>query len=206
MATAGYAASFYFTSTPSVSLTDVPMTDAGDHKNYSISDSAKRYLDRAVAVVVQTSPDGTIWTTVTTGFTLYHVDARVVFASAQPSGTQVRLASGSYFPYAALGGAHTVDFSGKMNMIDVSEFTTAGTEAYIPGLLSGQFKVSKWWIDETLDNFLIARTLLACSFVLPSGNRYDGYVWLSDTDLKADVKSAVTDDLTFQVTDEFFVA
>lgn len=206
MAVAGYSSSVLLTSPPSVPFTNAGLTDSGDHKTYTITDTTKRYLDKSVATVVQTSPDGTVWTTITTGFTLYRVGARIVFAAAQSPTLQVRLASGNYYVYATLVQAHSCDFSGKMNMIDTTQFNTAGTESWLPGTLSGTFKVGTFWINTNLSKHLTNRDLLICSFVLPSGNRYEGYVYTSDSDFKTDPKSAVTEDLTFQVTDEFFAA
>lgn len=206
MATAGYNSQVLLTSPPSVAFTNLGLTDSGDHTTYTITNQANRYLDKSVAVVVQTSPDGTTWSTITTGFVLYHVNARVVFTAAQSPTLQVRLASGNYYVYATLVQANSCDFTGKITLIDVTPFNTTGTESYLPGLLGGTFKVGTFWINTALSLHLTNRDLLICSFVLPSGNRYEGYVYASDSDLKSDVKNAVTEDLTFQITDEFFAA
>lgn len=206
MAIAGYLSQFLVTSLPSVAFTNEAMTDSGDHKTYTITNPLKRYLDKSVPVVVQTSPDGTTWTTITSGFTLFWVNARVVFAAAQPPTLSVRLASGNYFPYAQLGEAYSVECSFKDDLVDVTPFNTSGTKTFLPTLLSGEVKCSDWWVNQAMVNHLVARDLLIVSFVTPAGNRYEGYCYVGDTSLKAEVKSAVQEDLTFQLTDQFFAA
>ena len=204
MAIAAYNSQILVTSQPSVSFTNESMTDAGDHINYTLTNAAKRYLDKSVPVVVQTSPDGTTWTTITTGFTLIYAGAKVIFTSAQPASTQVRLQSGKYFAYATLATAKSCEFSAKIDMNDTTSFNTSGTYAYTPGLLNGTLKLSSWWANITRLQSAINRDLLVVSFVTPTNNRYEGYCYAQDCSLKADVKTAIPEDITFQLTDQFF--
>lgn len=202
-ATAGYNSQFLVTSTPSISTTN-EATTTSDLTTYTISTAAHRYFDKSQAVTVQTSPDGVTWTTVTTGFTLYYVNARVVFGVAQPSGTQVRFSSAYYFPYAAIGNAYNAEFAGKMDTVDTTYFNTSGTKTFTPTLISGTLKCSDWWLNETLVNHLTARDLLVVSFQTPTGARYEGFCYVSDCDLKTDVAKVIDEALTFQLTDQFF--
>jgi hypothetical protein len=149
---------------------------------------------------------GSAFATISSGFTLYYANAHVTFTVAQVQGTYVRLASGKYFPLVQVAQAHSSEFTGKVDMIDTSYFQSAGVYSYTPGLLSGTLKFDSWWMNMTMINNLVARSLLIGSFVLPSGNRYEGYLYLSDLDLKNDIKSAVDEMITCQLTDSFFAA
>ena len=56
-AQAGYNTTFNITAQPPIALTDEATTNAGDNKTYTITNSAKRYLDLNTAVVVQAKYD-----------------------------------------------------------------------------------------------------------------------------------------------------
>lgn len=147
---------------------------------------------------------GSAYATITNGFTLRSAGGIVIFGSAQAQGSFVRFHSGNYMPYSTLGNAHTAEFSGKVDMEDTTLFNTTGTHNFTPCLMSGTLKLSNWWLNEVLITNLTSRNLLVISFVSPTGARYEGYCYTSDNDLKLDVKKAVDEDLTFQLTNQFF--
>jgi hypothetical protein len=208
MAVAAYSSKIYVTSKPSISFTNEACTDAGDHKTYGITNQVKRILDKGTPVVVQSSPDGTTWTTITTGFTLRYVGAKVIFASAQSPTLHIQLLSGKYFPYATVGQANTAEFTSKVNLEDSSNFDDSanGSKTYVPTLMEAELKCGTFWLNHTRVQNLQDRDLLIGSFVLPTGRRLEGYMWTAECGIKADVGSLVTQDLTFQLTDEFFRA
>lgn len=148
---------------------------------------------------------GSGWTTVAaTTYTLKHVGAIVTFASANAQGTSVRLHSGAYYAYSSLASAHSAEFAAKVAALDVTAFNSNGTETYIGGVMGGTLKCSDWWADNTRLASLKNRDLLVVSFQTSSGRRFEGYVYGTDCSIKSDVKSAVGEDLTFQLTNEFF--
>lgn len=204
MATAAYNSSVLITSQPSISLTDEATTDSGDHKTYTISNSAKRYLDINTAVVVQLQTHGTGAFNTVTNYTLKYVGGIILFNNTNNSDDVVRIHSGAYYAYSTLGNGHAVEFSAKCNLADVTTFNTGGTESYLPTLLGGTVKFSEWWASEARLNSMMARDLLVISFVTPTGNRYEGYSYASDCGLKLDPKSAIDEDITFQLTNQFF--
>ncbi len=158
------------------------------------------------SVVIVEAQAGNTWTTITTGFTLYRANARVVFSVAQPTGTQIRFASGNYIPYTTLGEATSCEFAGKIDMLDATTFNTTGTSTYVPGLFSGTLKTGTYWINNARAASLTARDLIIVSFVAPTGNRYEGYCYASSCSIKVETKGLVTQDLEFQLTDEYFAA
>lgn len=304
-AEAAYNTTVNITAQPAISLTNEAMTDSGDKTTYTITNSAKRYLDINTAVVVQAEHDevqtvtitgaptggtftltfganttsniaynasastvqtalqalasigsgnatvtgstggpwtveftgslgnasqslitgnggsltggsspnvsiarvqaGSGWTTVSsTTYTLKHVGGIVIFNSANAQGTTVRISSGAYYAYSAFASAHSAEFAAKVNALDVTAFNSGGTETYIGGMMSGTLKCSDWWADNTRITSLTNRDLLVVSFQTASGRRFEGYVIGTDCGIKSDVKSAVGEDLTFQLTNEFF--
>jgi len=306
-AIAAYNSQIFLTSQPGVAFTNEAMTDSGDHKTFTITNQAKRYLDRVTAVVVQkandevqsititgtptggtftltfganttsalnwnatasqvqsalqalasvgagnalvtggpgpgaafqiqftaalglasqslvtttasltggTSPTVTIarvqaggaYATITAGFTLYRVNARVKFTATQPIGTHVRLSSGKYFVVTEIGQAASGEFAGKMDTAETTVFSSTPAKSYIPTLLSGTFKASTFWVNKTFVDMLLNRDLLIVAFDAAGGDKYEGYCFVSDSSLKDDPKAAITQDLSFQLTNEFFMA
>ena len=150
MATAGYNSQVLIASLPSVAFTN-EATTTSDRTTYTISNAAHRYFDKSVPVVTQTSPDGTTWTTVTVGFQLFRANARVVFTSQQPVGTQVRFQSGNYFPYAQLAEAAMCDVAFKLNAEDTTTFASAaasnGAHSFTPTTFEGTLKYGSFWVN-----------------------------------------------------------
>jgi hypothetical protein len=304
-AEAAYNTTINITAQPAVSFTNEAMTDSGDKTTYTITNSAKRYLDLNTAVVVQVEHDevqtvtvtgsptggtftltfganttstiafnasaatvqsaltalasigssnasvagsaggpwtvefvsgkgnasqslitlgtnsltggsspsvsiarvqaGSGFTTVAaTTYTLKHVGGIVIFNSANAQGTTVQLSSGAYYAYSALGSAKAADYSAKCAALDVTTYSTTGVETYLGGLLSGTLKLTDWWANQTRMTSITARDLLVLSFQTSSGRRFEGYVYATDCNIKSDVKAAVSEDLTFILTNEFF--
>lgn len=205
-ATAAYNSQFLVTAQPAIPLTDEAMTDSGDHQTYSITYTAKQYLDINTPVIIQKQTHGTgSWVTVS-NYTLKHVGAIVTFASANNNDDLIRIHSAAYYAYSALGQGHTAEAASKIAAIDVTSFNPTGVETYIGGELNGQVKFDRWWLDKLRMASLTARDLVVVSLVMPSGARYEGYAFSIDLTTKSDVKSAVGESLTFQITNEFFAS
>lgn len=307
MATAGYNATIRATSQPSVAFTD-EATSTSDQLTYSISNTAKQFFDRDVAVVTQARYDelqsvtitgtptggtfvlrfggqntsalnwnctasqmqtalqalssigsgnalvtggpgpgtafqveftgtlgytsqalitlqtnsllggssptvaiaevkaGSTWTTITSGFTLYKVYARAVFAVAQAATTQVRFHSGNYYVITTIGNASNGEFAGKVATDDTTVFSTDGSESSIPTTFSGSFKFSTFHISSARVISLKARDLLILDIQDSGGDVHTGYCWATDSNIKIDPKKANREDLTFKLTDEFYSA
>ena len=65
-------------------------------------------------------------------------------------------------------------------------------------------KYGSFWINIARAASLVARDFLIVSFQTPPGNRYEGFCYASDCNIKDDVGKVVTQDVSFQLTDEFF--
>lgn len=203
-AEAAYGVTVNITSQPAIALTNEATTDSGNHTTYTITNSVKRYLDLNTPVVVALQTGGAGPFNVVTNYTLKHVGGIITFASANGATDVVRINSGSYYAYAALASAHVADYSAKCAALDVTTFNSGGVESYIGGLLGGTLKCNDWWINTVRAASLLARDLLVLSFQTVSGRRFEGYVYATDCNIKSDVKAAVSEDLTFILTNEFF--
>jgi hypothetical protein len=140
-------------------------------------------------------------------FTLFRANARIVFTQAIP-GAVVRFHSGNYFPYAQIAEAASCEFDGKMATEDTTTFASAtassGAKSFTPTLLTGTLKYNSFWLNNARVASLVARDFLIVSFQTPPGNRYEGFCYAGDCNIKSDVGKVVTQDLVFNLTDEFF--
>jgi hypothetical protein len=158
------------------------------------------------SVAIAEVKDGSTWTTITSGFTQYNVYARVVFASAQAASTQVRFHSGAYFVFATLAYAANAEISDKMNMDDVTVFSTTGVENNIPTTQATTFKFDTVHYNSDRVKSLKARERLIIDVTMPTGDIYAGYCWTTDSNIKTEPKKANREALTFLLTDEIYAA
>lgn len=203
-AEAAYNTTINITAQPSIALSNEAMTDSGNHIIYTITNTAKRYIDLNTAVVIQKQTNGVGLFNTVTNYTFRRVGGIVTFASANNTGDVIRIQSGAYYVYATIGGAYSAEFSSKVQGLDVTEFNSNGYETWIGGLLGGTLKCSKWWLNTTRIQSFKNRDLLILSFQTASGRRFEGYVLGTECSLKGDIKSALEEELTFQLTNEFF--
>jgi len=126
-ASAGYNTTFNITAQPPIALTDEATTNAGDNKTYSITNSAKRYLDLNTAVVVQAKYDEIQTVTITGSpaggnFTLTfggNTTTTIAYnaAASAVQSALIALASigaGNATVSGSNGGPYTVEFTGSL--------------------------------------------------------------------------------------------
>jgi hypothetical protein len=205
----GYKCLVNLTSTPSVGSTDLVLTDAGDHQHFTVPlASIYRYIDRNTAVVVQTTLDGSTWTTATVGtYTLRYLTAQVVLNVALSGGTSYgcRLHTFNYYAYASIAYASDIVFAASNKMLDVTSFqgsSGTGFMQFIPGLNGGTFACKSWYPDSAATVYaahVTARDLLILSFVDPTGiHAFESYCYAKDSNWHGPVAGANDQTLNFQ--------
>jgi len=203
------------TSTPNVAMTNQALTDSGDHLTYNISNApTKRYWDRTASFVFQRSSDGTTWNAATPTSVQY-VGGLVTFASPVGGTNQVRISSGAYLPYAAIGDI--VEWAPDLDR-DTSETTCMTTNStptrwktFVGGLLGGSIKISKFLVDNTYeglvtistDDTLVASLVLDATTGLP---RLECYCKLEKDGMKVPLDDLEMEDLTFKIDGPLYLA
>lgn len=204
---AGYQASVFITSdASSVSMTNEGLTDSGDHTTYTVTNAAHRYWDDTAVPVVQTSPDGTTWTTQAANtYTVQYVGGKIIWNSAKASGTQVRLSSGGkYFAYSTFAQGNSAELDASPDMLDVSVFGGGRAKQYIPGQSGGKFSLKAFWIDGTFLQMIKDGFKLIFSMAVDGTHRYEGYSYTSGDKISTPVGGVVGEDLEFQVTGSWY--
>lgn len=205
-AAAGFLGDILITSPPSVVLpANTVLTNAlADKKTYDNPVAAQRYWDDTSPPVVQTTPDGVTWTTVTVGFTIRYLTGQVLFAVALTGATPgCRISSGGkYFPYASIGNTTNWTAQPAIKAVDATTHKGVGGSPYEDYLLTtmgATFTLNKWWInDQVFINAILARTRLIISCVDPQGGRYEAYGYIMDDAIKLAPAALVDQAITFQ--------
>lgn len=117
-------------------------TTTSDDTVYQISDPTKQVWDPTAAITVETSPDGTNWTVVNSGYKLDRLFGKVIFDTAQDPGTEVRV-SGSYLPMADVVEAYQFTFTASRANLDRTRFQHTDIERAL-GLRDATGSVGIW--------------------------------------------------------------
>lgn len=199
---AGFKANVYVTATPSVSFSNMALTDAGDHKTFSTptGSAAQRYWDETVALTVQTAPDGSTWTTQTTGFTVQWVGGIIVFTNAVTGATPSCRVSGSYMPYSVVARAKSIEINNALDILDVSDFGSSGTgwKTKLASLAGSEYKLGQWWIDTFYVSMLSTRMVVSAYSGANANQRLEGFAFIKDDSIKTAVNNAVEEAISFE--------
>ena len=196
----GSGASVLIASGAAVSFTNEATTGNAGRTAYAINDATKRYWDDTASFTVQTSPDGSTWTTATAGtYTVQHVGGIITFGSARAAGTQVRV-SGSYFTTTTVGQAS--EWSLQLTL-DTTEVSTFGStfKVYLPTKTSATGSVTEWWLDGTFAALMGSRIILSLG---TGAGRYEGYGYWNKESVKAATGDAISESLDFTFTGQVF--
>jgi len=198
----GIGAAIYVASLPSVAFTDVAANPDADYKIYTISDAAKRYWDKAVAVVVERSTDsGVTWTTVPASeYTVQHVGGKIIFAVAQAVGTLIRV-DGAYLPISQLGEAKEWTLDADAKIIDATKFGDTW-EVKVVGQRSATVKLGRWWMDGFFLSQITNPLVVVLYIDATAGTRYEGYARLKADSVKTAANALVEEDLNLEVDGE----
>lgn len=199
-ALAGYKASAYVSTGVSTAMTNEAMTDVGGlHTTYSITNQAHRYIDPSVPVVVQTSPDGSTWTTVTVGYTLQPVIGTVVFAVAVTGGTpSCRLLSASWLTVSQAIQAKSIDVTPSQNIMDISTFATGAWKVKLVGIGEATIKLSQWWVDNFYLNALGTLMVVTAYSGANANQRLECYAYMKTDGIKLDIANPVEESIDFE--------
>lgn len=197
----GYKASVNVSTGVSTATTNEAMTDVGGlHTTFQVTNKAHMFIDPTVAVVVQTSPDGTTWTTQTSGFTLQYCGGIVVFVVAVTGATpSCRLSSANYLVTSQAALAKSVDIIPQVDIIDVSTFAGGAWKQKMALLGDATVKLSQW---ASFDGFYLTNInnmLVIQAFSGANANQQLAcYAFLKTNNIKFDVKNATEQNLDFE--------
>ncbi|HEX3640201.1 MAG TPA: hypothetical protein VHV10_02805 [Ktedonobacteraceae bacterium] len=198
----GYLAGIWLTPTTSTSFTNLNLVDDGTHKVFTVPvNDPKRYWDPASALVVQTAPDGSTWTTATVGtYTVQYVNGKITFPSIVTGATpSCRISSGKYFALSFLGDAKSVDVKAAVDVMDATVFTNPPTawKTKVATLADADITLAKWYLDITLFPYLSNRAVIAVYDGQNANQRLECFAFMKSESIKIAVKDLTSEDLDF---------
>ena len=199
-ALAGYNAALYAASGTSTAATNEAMTDSGDHLNYYITNTAKRYWDDSVLPTFQESTDsGSTWHALPAAVTIRYAGGYITFGSARTSTYLYRVATVNYFTITTIGGGHEWALTTDVDLYDATEFGQ-GWHVFVSSMLGGSAQIMRFWVDAYFATLLLTgnqRTILALYVNTTSGARYEGYAFVKQDQLKVAQTALVESTVAF---------
>ena len=188
-------------------------TPNASRTTYQITSTAKRYWDPTVTLTVETSPDNSNWTTITSGFQVAYAGGVIQFPLAQAVGTYIRV-SGHYLAISALAQCKDWSFSATMDALDTTVFTAqagSGTpvtaKTCIAGPHDATVTVSRYYLDSYFlpliadpATFFVLVLYTIYSTTNANAKRIECIARMTGDSIKAAVSGVVEQGLTFKVT------
>ncbi|GAB7388997.1 hypothetical protein BSNK01_28350 [Bacillaceae bacterium] len=187
-------------------FTQETMTDVdGNGVRFRIDDVTKRYWDKKMPVIVETSPDGTNWTTVPASeYRVEYVGGHVVFKTARPGETQVRV-SGACFNVMQIGGFFEWSLDFERETEDVTTFDFDGWAESVPTSISASGSASRYWAVSNEFFELLGKEVILVLYVDRSTNRrYEGYFILTGHSVETPSDSFIEEQLDFESAGEVY--
>jgi len=186
----GYGANVYLASGTPVSFTDEAMTNAGDNKTYTITNSAKRFWSRNYAVTVK--KNGGV---ISSGFTIQYPGGRVVFTTAnQPTDTIT--VSGYYIPVSQIGDGKewTLDIES-----DTEDATTFGSQwkSFVVTRRGSSGSITHFWNDGSFLSQMAS--LMGFELRTDSSKKYQFYGYFTKDAVNTAADGLVEEPLDFIV-------
>ena len=191
-----------------VAFTQEATTANGARTVYTITNSAKSVWDPQVAVLVETSPNGTTgWATASpSSYALNRLAGTVTFATPLGAGYFTRV-SGSYLPMSVVAGAKSFTYTLTAAILNSTGFDDAYTSGGFPtksiGLFDAQGTLARWYQNPVAGYFrdaLLNATVVVLEFSVNRAVGYDCRIWalLDKQQIAAAVSSLVDDTIDWQ--------
>jgi hypothetical protein len=168
-----------------------------DQLMYTIgSGSTKTTWDSTTNMIVETSPDGSSWSAVTTGYAIDYLLAKVTFTTARAANTQVRI-SGSYLPASVIGDATSWDLTITHDLKKTTRFRS-DWQTQVPLIKGGTAKFERWFIDDYFTH-TVRDSLLLIVLYTTDTNGYKFFAYLSSDGVKSQVDDLLTEGVSLEI-------
>ena len=164
-----------------------------ERTRYTIDNETKRYLDKFSPVTVYVNDIA-----VSSGFTIVHLGAVVVFAS-QLLLTDVVTVSGKSIAVDQVGGFFSWSAELAADTADVTTFASGSWKENLPTINGFSASAESYWADEQLSGRLGQEVIIA--LYLDTGTnkkRYEGYAFISGDSIELSVDDVVNESIEFE--------
>jgi hypothetical protein len=164
-----------------------------ERTRYTIDNEDKRYLDKNSPVTVYVNDIA-----VSSGFTVLHIGAAVVFASPLLLGDVVTV-SGKSVVIAQAGGFFSWSAELSADTADVTTFESGNWKENLPTIKGFSASAESYWADEQLSGRLGQEVIIA--LYLDTGankKRYEGYAIILGDSIELSVDDVVNESIEFE--------
>lgn len=164
-----------------------------ERTRYTIDNEDKRYLDKDSPVTVYVNDIA-----VSSGFTVLHIGAVVVFASPLLLGDVVTV-SGKSIAVAQAGGFFSWSAELSADTADVTTFESASWKENLTTIKGFSASAESYWADEMLSSRLGQEVIIA--LYLDTGankKRYEGYAIILGDSIELSVDDVVNESIEFE--------
>jgi hypothetical protein len=196
-AVSGYNADVWITAAPSIPVTNEVCTDISPGTGgASFQTSVHKRWDKHATLTVQTSVDGTSWSTDTTLNQYFQwVSGIFLFPNRTLVGMHVRV-SGSYFNASQVPECHTWELSVISETQDTTIFQMPW-KRYTPTTKHATGKIATFIVDDTLSSQVGGELIFVLYADTTAGASWQFYGHLLQADPKVDVNAVINDDVSF---------
>jgi hypothetical protein len=164
----------------SVLISAEPMTMQADNKVYIVTDSSKRYWDKAKPIIVEVGDGLGDWTVATEGFSVQYAGGIIAFKEADAS-REVRV-SVYYYELEEKLGFFSWTLTTDQAVVEATDFQSDGWVENVPANRSWTAQAEQHWRSEEQLNDWIGE-LLPVSFYVDDRDgklfRYEGVGYVS---------------------------
>ena len=178
-----------------VPFTSEATTADASRIEYRITNRTKRYWSRTTPVVVETSPNGSTWTVVTSGYRIAHAGGKIMFYVPRATGTQVRV-SGAFVAVTTVAEVREYTMSGTNALVDVTVLESDGWRKQLSTIRGASGSLTGFYnVNNLLQDKLLSGTALVVELDVDSsdnnGEYFAFYALLASQELSVAVDGAV---------------
>jgi len=197
-AISGKLGSIYMKTTDvATTFTDEACTDSGNHTLYYITDTTKRYWDKATTVVVEV--DGTP----ESGVTIDYIGGRITFDTPL-AGTEAVTVSGKYWTVSELAGFYNWSLDLTADMEDSTTFASAGWREFTPTLKGFTISAEAYWQDDKFLDRLAEEVVVSLYTNESNDERYEGFAYIASNSVETPVDGLVQESVEYTGNGELY--
>ena len=195
MAVSGKVGAIYInTEDNPITFTDEATTKNSTYTEFTITNSAKRYLDKNTAVVVKKNGD-----VIADGYIVEHAGGVVVFDDAPLESTDVITVSGGYLTLAQALGFFNWSLDLEVDVSDVTTFASQGWKDNKPTLKGWNATAGAYWLTEDYLTKLGKEVVVVLfTDATANKNRYEGFGIISSDGIEDAVDGIIEE--TIEIT------
>jgi hypothetical protein len=170
---------------------------ANPGKTYYITDTTKRYWDKA------TVPTVYVDAVEESGVTIDYIGGRITFDTPL-AGTEAVTVTGEYWTVTELAGFYNWSLDLNADLEDATTFADSGWRTFVQTLKGFTISAEAYWQDETFLDRLGEEVVIALYVNEENDTRYEGFAYITTDAVETPVEGLVQDSVEFTGSGELY--